>query len=59
MGQQLTLGVQPLSHGNASARALRASVRDQTPEDRVEEALELSAFLTDVAAAGRRSGGSR
>ena len=51
MGQRLTLSAEPLPHGNVSARALRAGLAASTPEERVEEALELSAFLTDVAAA--------
>jgi transcriptional regulator with XRE-family HTH domain len=56
LGQRLTLGVEPLPHGNVSARALRAAFRDLTPEERVDEALELSAFLTDVEARARDPG---
>lgn len=55
VGQQLTLGVEPLPHGNVSAGALRAGLQALTPEERVEEALQLSAFLTDVAASAAAS----
>jgi transcriptional regulator with XRE-family HTH domain len=53
MGQRLTLGVEPLPHGNAATRELRASLRDLTAEERVDEAFELSGFLTDVAVSSR------
>jgi transcriptional regulator with XRE-family HTH domain len=59
MGQRLALSVEPLPHGNQDARGLRAGLRDLTPEQRVDEAVELSAFLTDVAASAGGSRGSR
>src|SRR2546423_6025799 len=49
MGLQLVIETRPLSHGNISVHDLRASYRDLTPAERIEEAMALSDFLTDVA----------
>jgi transcriptional regulator with XRE-family HTH domain len=49
MGQRMSLSVEPLPHGNVSARELRADLHRLTPGERVEQAMELSMFLTDVA----------
>lgn len=59
MGWQLALAVEPLSHGNVSTRALQVGLRESTPQERVDEAVELSAFLTDVAASAAASRESR
>jgi transcriptional regulator with XRE-family HTH domain len=56
MGQQLTLTVQPLPVGNVRLDDLRADGQ-LTPQERVQETMELSEFLTGVAEKGRR--GSR
>jgi transcriptional regulator with XRE-family HTH domain len=50
MGADLRLGVEPLSPGNATVDELRSDLLEKTAEERVEEAMELSEFLTDVAA---------
>jgi transcriptional regulator with XRE-family HTH domain len=50
MGADLRMEAEPLSPGNASARDLRADFLELTPEQRVDEAMELSEFLTDLAA---------
>lgn len=54
MGLQLTAGVEPLSAGNADLGRLRASLRDSSPQERVEEAMDLSAFLTQLAVDANR-----
>ena len=59
MGQRLSLGVEPLPHGNTSLADLRADLRDLTPEQRLEQAMELSTFLTDVAASAVEAGEPR
>src|SRR3954453_22456266 len=51
MGLQLT--TRPLSHGNVSVDDLRADFRELTPAERVEQAMELSDFLADVAERAR------
>jgi transcriptional regulator with XRE-family HTH domain len=51
MGYRLSLDVEPLPHGNASTRDLHADLRGRTPEERVADAMELSEFLSGVAAA--------
>jgi transcriptional regulator with XRE-family HTH domain len=62
-GQRLTSKLEPLPHGNLSKAELRAQMRDLTPAERVEQAMELSSFLTGLAesASGRPEGrhGSR
>jgi transcriptional regulator with XRE-family HTH domain len=50
MGCRLSLRVEPLPHGNPSARDLRADVQGLTAEERVAAAMELSEFLSGVAA---------
>lgn len=62
MGLRVSLRLEPLSHGNASGERLREDWRGLSAEQRVEEAMQLSEFLTDVAAsaaASRASHGSR
>jgi transcriptional regulator with XRE-family HTH domain len=49
MGLRLRLGTEPLPHGNVPARDLRADLRELTPRERVEQAMELSTFLTELA----------
>lgn len=49
MGLSLTLDVEPLSPGNASIRELRADFVELTAEERVQQAFELSEFLTALA----------
>lgn len=58
MGRRLRVSVEPLPHGNASKSSLRSDLRDLTPDERVEQAMELSAFLTDVAASAAEQGQS-
>ena len=36
--RRLSVGVEPLPHGNAPVGALRAQLRDHSPEERVAEA---------------------
>ena len=50
MGVDLQLGVAPLSPGNVAARDLRSDLRELTPEERVDQAMQLSEFLTDLEA---------
>jgi transcriptional regulator with XRE-family HTH domain len=50
MGVDLHLSVESLPHGNQSADELRADLRELTAEQRLERAIELSEFLTEVAA---------
>lgn len=54
MGQRLELSVQPLSHGNAIRSELQASWQERSAQQRVDEAVELSMFLTQVAADSAR-----
>jgi transcriptional regulator with XRE-family HTH domain len=49
MGLRLRLGTEPLPHGNVHVSDLRADLRELTPEERVEQAIELSTFVTDLA----------
>jgi transcriptional regulator with XRE-family HTH domain len=49
MGVDLRLSVEPLPVGNQSLRDLRSDLRELTAEERVDQAIELSEFLTDVA----------
>jgi hypothetical protein len=55
MGVDLQLGVAPLSPGNVAARDLRSDLRELTPEERVDQAIQLSEFLTDLAATAARN----
>jgi transcriptional regulator with XRE-family HTH domain len=61
MGVDLRLQIETLSPGNVPAAQLRSDLRDLSPEQRLDHAIELSEFLTDVAAAtsarSRRSDG--
>jgi transcriptional regulator with XRE-family HTH domain len=50
MGLRLSLTLEPLEHGNVSADRLRADWRERSAKERVDEAIELSEFLTGVAA---------
>lgn len=54
MGQRLRLDVEPLPHGNVTAHELRSDFRALTAGERVERAMELSAFLTGTAASAHR-----
>jgi hypothetical protein len=49
MGLELVLDARPLTPGNASTRDLRADFLNLSPAERVEQAMELSDFLADVA----------
>jgi transcriptional regulator with XRE-family HTH domain len=49
MGLELVLDARPLTPGNASTRDLRADFLHLSPAERVEQAMELSDFLGDVA----------
>jgi transcriptional regulator with XRE-family HTH domain len=53
MGRRLALTTEPLPTGNVSPRELRADFSGLTAAERVEQAMELSEFLTDVAADAR------
>jgi transcriptional regulator with XRE-family HTH domain len=50
MGRRLVADTEPLAPGNASVAQLRADFRELSAAQRVEQAMELSAFLTRVAA---------
>lgn len=54
MGLELALEVRPLSPGNVALEDLRADLRELTPGQRVEQAMELSDFLTGVAESAKR-----
>lgn len=49
LGMELVLGARPLSPGNASRDDLARDYRELTAAQRVEQAMELSEFLTGVA----------
>jgi len=55
LGRRISLRIEPLSHGNASEARLREDWRALSAEQRVDEAMQLSEFLTDVAAAAAAS----
>jgi transcriptional regulator with XRE-family HTH domain len=55
MGVDLQLGVAPLPPGNVAARDLRSDLRELTPEERVDQTMQLSEFLTDLAATAARN----
>jgi transcriptional regulator with XRE-family HTH domain len=55
MGLRLRVEVEPLPIGNADSVRLRADFEASTPEERVEAAMALSRFLTEVAASANRS----
>lgn len=50
MGLRASLKLEPLEHGNVSAERLHEDWRELSAAQRVEEAMELSEFLTGVAA---------
>lgn len=50
LGLRLRATAEPLAHGNVSTAELRRDLRELSAEERVERAVELSAFLTEVAA---------
>ncbi len=52
-GRRATLRADPLPCGNASPDRLRRDFVKSTPEERVEQAFELTSFLTEVACRGR------
>lgn len=56
MGQRVSLSVQPLEFGNAGAERLSEDWHGLSAAQRVDEAMELSEFLTDVAASAAESG---
>lgn len=56
MGLQLVLETRPLSPGNVSLVDLRTDYRELTPAERVEQAMELSDFLSGVADEAGRGG---
>lgn len=51
MGRRLVADTEPLEPGNASVAQLQADFRELSAAARLEQAMELSAFLTRVAAA--------
>lgn len=51
MGRRAVFAAEPLSPGNVSPRQLRSDLEDLTASERVQQAMDLSEFLTDVAAA--------
>lgn len=55
LGQRVSLSLEPLTPGNASPGRLREDRRELSAEQRVDEAMELSEFLTDVAASAAAS----
>lgn len=50
LGLRVSLDLEPLEHGNVSADRLRQDWRGLSAAQRVDEAIELSEFLTGVAA---------
>jgi transcriptional regulator with XRE-family HTH domain len=54
MGQRMTLTTEPLPPGNVSAGELRADLNELTAAERVEQAMQLSEFLVEVADAAAR-----
>jgi transcriptional regulator with XRE-family HTH domain len=50
MGLRLGATLEPLPHGNVPVWELRRDLRELSAAERVERAMELSGFLTDVAA---------
>jgi transcriptional regulator with XRE-family HTH domain len=54
-GHRLDIGLVPLEPGNTLVYRLRSDLNHLTPAERIDQAMELSEFLTGVAAGGRRS----
>jgi transcriptional regulator with XRE-family HTH domain len=50
MGLRLQASLQPLPHGNMTPVELRRDYTQLSPEQRLEQAMELSGFLSEVAA---------
>jgi transcriptional regulator with XRE-family HTH domain len=50
MGEQLVLDARPAPHGNGSTAELRATLAQTSAQERVAQAVELSRFLTTLAA---------
>jgi transcriptional regulator with XRE-family HTH domain len=61
MGRRLNANVEPLTPGNVAVDQLRGDLAELTAVERVEQAMELSEFLTGVAvsASGKSARGSR
>jgi transcriptional regulator with XRE-family HTH domain len=62
LGFRLGASLEPLPYGNVSVDELRRDYRESSAAERVEQAMELSGYLTEVAAsaAAQRAGdGSR
>jgi transcriptional regulator with XRE-family HTH domain len=62
LGFRLGASLEPLSHGNVSVGELRRDYRGLSAAERVEQAMELSGYLTEVAASAaepRAGHGSR
>ena len=55
MGQQLTLSTEPGDCGNVSREDLRRDYQTLTAAERIDQAFELSEFLTDVAAQAKEA----
>jgi predicted transcriptional regulator len=49
-GQRLVISLEPLPHGNERRTDLRRALLDRSADDRVTQAMEISEFLTGVAA---------
>jgi transcriptional regulator with XRE-family HTH domain len=50
MGLRLQITAEPIPLGNASADELRHDFLESTPQERIRQAMTLSAFVTGVAA---------
>lgn len=57
MGLRLGASVEPLPNGNVSTDELRRDFRQLGPADRIEQAIELSGFLTEVEASAAEQRG--
>jgi transcriptional regulator with XRE-family HTH domain len=49
MGLRLRLAIEPVSTGNTDPAELRRDFLSSTPEQRIEDVMALSAFLTELA----------
>lgn len=58
LGLCLGASLEPLPHGNVSVGELRRDFHELSAAERVERAMELSRFLTDVAATADEQQGS-
>jgi transcriptional regulator with XRE-family HTH domain len=59
LGLRLRASLEPLPHGNVARAELRRDFIQLTREERVEQAMEISAFLTEVAASAADRRGNR